>query len=156
MSGEYVLRVSDAAIEAIEWNGQNYTNRSFDAKAGNDILDVIVTVTTNSSSISGIVSDGTATLNAGAAVIAFPVDQDGWSNYGLNPARLKSALTTIDGRFRLAGLPKGDYYLLAVPASQERAWLDPTFLAGRAGRALHVQIDRSDATISNVALSLVR
>jgi hypothetical protein len=65
-------------------------------------------------------------------------------------------LTTSDGQFRLDGLPAGEYYLVAVPASQERAWLDPAFLGDRVARAFRVRIDRSDATILNVALSLVR
>jgi hypothetical protein len=115
-----------------------------------------VTLTTASSSISGLVGDGNAALTSGAAVMAFPVERERWSNYGLNPTRLRSVLTTTDGHYRLDGLPVGEYYLLAVLQSQERAWLDPAFLASHAGRASRVRVDRSDATIANVALSIVR
>jgi len=158
MAGEYFLRIGigGATVESIIWEGQDYTDRPFDASLGRDFTGVVMTLTSASSSISGVVSDGTATLTSGAAVIAFPVEPERWSNYGFNPTRLTSVLTTSDGRYRVDGLPVGEYYLLAVPASQERAWLDPAFLAGHAARASRVRVNRSDAKVPDFALSLVK
>jgi hypothetical protein len=143
-------------VESITWDGQDYTDRPFDGTPGKDITGVVVTLADASSSVSGLVTDGTATMTSGAAVIAFPVERKGWSNYGFNPARLRSVLTTRDGRYRVDGLPPGEYYFLAVPAPQERAWLDSAFLEGHAAQASRVRIDRSDATIANLSLSLVK
>jgi len=156
MAGAYVLRVGGVTVESITWDGQDYTDRPFDASAGRDFQGVVVTVTNASSSISGIVRDRNTPLTSGAAVIAFPVERERWSNYGLNPTRLKSVLTTSDGRYRVDGLPAGEYYLLAVPASQERAWLEPAFLAAHAVQASRVRIDRSDSQVFDFALGLVR
>jgi hypothetical protein len=156
MAGEYVLRVRGATVESIAWNGQDYTDRPFDGAAGRDITGVVVTLTNASSSISGIVRDGSTTLTAGAAVIAFPVEREGWANYGFTPTRLRSVLTTAEGRYRVDGLPPGEYHLLAVPAAQERAWLDPSFLAAHSVRAARVRVERSDSTIADVSLSLVK
>ena len=156
MPGDYVLRVRGASVASITWDGRDYTDRPFDGTAGEDFKDVVVTLTTATSSIRGVVTDGAATLTSGAAVIAFPVERERWSKYGLNPTRLKSVLTTPEGRYRLDGLPAGEYYLHAVPASQERAWIDPAFLASHAGRAARVRIDRHDMTIADFPLSLVK
>ena len=156
MAGEYLLRIRSATVESIVWDGQDYTERPFDASSGRDITGVVVTLSNASSSISGIVGDGVTPLTTGAAVIAFPVDSEGWSNYGFNPRRLASVLTTSDGRYHVNGLPAGEYYLVAVPVSQEKAWLDPAFLAAYAGRASRVRLDRADATVANVRLSLVK
>lgn len=156
MAGEYFLRVGGATVESITWNGEDYTDRPFDGGAGRDITGVVLTLTSTSSSISGVVGDGNLTLTSGAAVIVFPVEREGWSNYGFNPTRLTSVLTTSDGRYRVGGLPAGEYYLLAVPAAQERAWLDPSFLAAHAARASRVRVDRSDANIAGFPLSLVK
>jgi hypothetical protein len=138
------------------WDGEDYAERPFDASAGRDITGVVVTLTSASSSISGVVTDGIAALTSGASVIAFPVEKDRWSNYGFNPTGLKSVLTTSDGRYQVDGLPVGEYYLVAVPASQQEAWLDPAFLASRASRASRVRVDRRDAKVSGPALSLVK
>ena len=157
MAGEYLLRtLGGTAVESIIWEGRDYTERPFDASDGRDITGVVMTLSNASSSVSGVVSDGTSTLTAGAAVIAFPIEPERWSNYGFNPPRIKSALTTSDGRYQLDGLPTGQYYLLAVPAQLERAWLDPAFLAKHASRANRIRVDRSDATIANVSLSLIK
>lgn len=158
LDGQYLLRVglSNAAVESITCNGRDYTERVFDASAGQDITNVVLTLTTASSSVAGIVSDGVGPIATGAAVIAFPVEREGWSNYGFTPTRLKSVLTTGDGHFQIDGLPAGEYYFVAVPASQERAWLDPSSLAGFAARASRVRIDRSDTKVANLSLSLVR
>jgi hypothetical protein len=156
MAGEYFLRIRAATVESIIWDGQDYTERPFDASPGRDISGVVVTLSNASSSISGIVRDGVTPLTSGAAVIAFPVDSEGWSNYGFNPRRLASVLTTSDGRYHVSGLPAGEYYLVAVPVSQEKAWLDPAFLAAHSSRASRVRLERSDATVANVRLSLVK
>jgi hypothetical protein len=158
MAGEYLLRIAmgGAAVESITWEGRDYTERPFDASEGRDITGVVMTLTSASSSISGVVTDGNSTLTTGAAVIAFPIEPERWSNYGFNPPRIRSVLTTSVGRYQLHGLPTGQYYLLAVPASLERAWLDPAFFAKYSSRAIRVRIDRSDATVSNVALGLVK
>ena len=88
--------------------------------------------------------------------MAFPVERERWTNYGFTPTRLKSVLTASDGRFTVDDLPPGAYFLLAVPAAQERAWIDPVFLAAHAAQALRVSIDAPGATVDDVVLSLIR
>jgi hypothetical protein len=155
MDGEYFLRVRGARVESIAWDGRDHTDRPFDGRPGRDITGVVVTLTSASSSIGGTVTEG-GVASPGSAVIAFPVEPEGWSNYGFNPPRLTAVLSASDGRYRVEGLPAGEYFLVAVPASQERSWLDPAFLAGHAARASRVRLDRAGATIENVALSLVK
>ena len=158
MPGQYFLRLrfGTAKPESITWEGQDYTDRPFDMTGGRDVAGVMVTLTNQSSSISGTVSDGGTALTSGAAVIAFPTEPAQWSNYGFNPTRLASVLTTREGQYRIEGLPLGEYYLLAVPAAEERAWLDPAFLAGHVARASRIRIDSSATTIASFSLSLVK
>ena len=40
--------------------------------------------------------------------------------------------------------------------ARERAWIDPSFLAAHAGQASRVRVERSDAKMSDFALSLVK
>lgn len=156
MAGEYLLRVTGANVESITWDGQDYSDRPFDATSGREFADVLITLTTVSSPVTGIVNDGNAVMTSGAAVVAFPVERERWSNYGFNPTRLTSVLTGSDGRFRVEGLPAGEYYFVAVPAAQERNWIDPAFLASHAGRATRVRIERGGAAIAAITLSVVK
>jgi hypothetical protein len=157
LPGQYLLRtfLGVAKVQSVAWESRDYTDRPFDATSGRDITGVVVTLTTATSSISGIVSDA-ADLPMGAAVIAFPAQREAWTNYGFTPARFRSALATLDGRYQIDALPAGEYYLVAVPAAQERAWLDPQFLASHAPRATRVRLDRPDSTLTDVALRVAR
>lgn len=156
MAGDYLLRVPGVTVESVTWDSQDYTDRPFDATSGRDFTGVVVTLTTISSGVSGIVTDGSAPLTASAAVIAFPQERERWSRYGFNPTRLTSVLTTADGHFRVDGLPSGDYYFVAVPIAQERAWLDPAFLATHAGLAARVHLDGNTTKVDGVVLRLVK
>lgn len=156
MAGDYILRVRSATVESVMWEGRDYAERPLPTSAGRDLAGVVVTLSSATSTATGNVSDGNGPLTSLAAVIAYPVEQDGWTDYGFNPARLSSVLATADGRFRFEGLPPAEYFFLAVPAAQERAWLDPAFLAAHAGVATRVRIERSDAKVQGIALRLAK
>lgn len=154
-AGEYFLRVlfGDGAIESITWNGEDYTNRAFNAADGKDFTGVVVTLTDLASSVSGVVTAGNTPVTNGA-VVAFPADPSRWTNFGFNPPGFRTALVGSDGHFRLTGLPIGDYNVVAVPTSDEWAWVDPAFMQKHSAHAEHVRIDRSDAVLSNVSLRM--
>jgi len=156
MGGDYILRVRSGTVESVMWEGRDYAERPLPTSAGRDLTGVVVTLSSATSTTIGTVSDGGEPLKSPAAVIAYPVEQDAWTDYGFNPARLSSVFTAADGRFRLEGLPPGEYFFLAVPAGQERAWLDPAFLSGHIGVATRVRIERSDAKVQGIALRLAK
>ncbi len=157
-AGSYLLRLMNApgiTIESIVWDGQDYFERPFDTTGGRDIENVLMTLRSAASSISGTVVE-TGPVRTSAAVIAFPVDRDRWSNYGFNPLQIKSAMVRTDRAFQLDGLPAGDYYVVAVPAAQERAWTTPGFFESLTGRATVVRLQSYDTKIPNIVLSLVK
>jgi hypothetical protein len=103
--------------------------------------------------VTGIVRDGQGLpAEAAAAVIAFPVEPQAWAAYGLTPRRIKSASTSSSGSFEMTTLPAGEYYLLAVPASQRLAWQDPEFLMRMAPAATRVRVQWGDTTAQDLRL----
>jgi len=155
MAGQYVLRARGATVEAVQWDGRDYLERPFDTSRG-DVSGVVITLSNRVSVITGSVLDGSAPLKVPAAVIAFPVDRDLWTNYGFNPTRFATAVTTASGQFRLEGLPAGEYCVVAVPAAQERAWLDPEFLARHLRDATRVTMESTATPVSGVSLRLIK
>ena len=62
-----------------------------------------------------------------------------------------------DDGFELTGLPKGDYYLVAVDPALAEAWKDPRFFPAAAGAATRVSLDwgtslTQDLTLQEVTL----
>jgi hypothetical protein len=156
--GQYVLRLSrpgGSLVEAITVDGQDITNRPLDLTEGQDVSNVQVTLTDQVPTLSGTVRTLDPTTK-GTAVVAFPVEPEQWTNYGLTPVRIRSSSTTGQGAFHLTSLPAGEYYVLAVPASDADGWQDPAFLKQAARVATRVTLKWGQTTTADLALVHVR
>ena len=131
-TGEYVARVLGLsprhAIESIMANGVDYTTRPFDAGAGQDFTDVVITFTDRIASLTGSVQDESRGDRRLMTVIAFPAAPDQWKRYGFQPTRFKTVPVSSAGTYQIDNLPAGSYLLVAVDSSQARRWQDPAFL----------------------------
>jgi len=158
LPGEYVLRLRTTAfiIKSIVSGGRDVTYVPFDASAGRDFDDVVVTMTDRVAAITGTVRDDRGTDVAGAAVIAFPVERAQWSGYGFGPARIKSVLSSRSGRFEIPALPAGEYYLVAVDAERMVAWQDPSFLAAVERVAARASVGWGESRSVDLVVSTVR
>ena len=156
LPGEYLLSVMyTGRLKSVQWDGRDYTDRAFDASAGQDITDVVVTVTKKSVLLTGVVRDergGTAVDDA--AVIVFPADQALWRNVGIAPARIKSVAVSSARDYRFQTLPAGEYYVVAVAGDLISAWQDPAFLEVASRVASRVTLDWGDQ--KSVELRIVR
>ena len=130
--GEYVLRitgpVSNFAVKSITARGADVFTKPI-ALTDKSLTDVVITLTDNPTTVTGQVQGETGVVSQ-AAVLAFPVERDRWTRYGFTPARLAGTPVASAAGYRLTNLPAGDYYLVAVDASQITAWQDPKFLKG--------------------------
>ena len=79
-----------------------------------------------------------------AAIIAFPVEREQWTNYGWEPARFRTVRAGSAGTFQIQRLPAGEYFLIAVNPAQIDAWTDPQFLAVASARATRVTLAWGD------------
>ena len=140
--GTYVLRGSSSPwmIKSVISSGRDYTYAPFDLSAGGDVTDVVVTFTNAVPSISGMARDAAGAPAADAVVIVFPVEPGQWTDYGLNPVRIKTALTSTAGAFRLRSIPAGAYFVVAVPAARAAAWREDGFFSRLSGLATRVSI----------------
>jgi hypothetical protein len=125
--GAYVLRPT-GVVRSIEWRGRDYTDRPFDTSAGNDIEDVVITLTAEAVRLAGSVRDATGTLASNGTVIAFTSDRSLWSGYGLRPSRILSFPVSPNGTFAINRVPAGEYFIVAVDESLANAWQEPRFL----------------------------
>jgi hypothetical protein len=143
MGGRYVLSsFNGLGIVSITHGGRDITHTGLDASAGRDLDDVVVTLTSRRTKVSGTVFGAPA---ATAAVIAFPVDRERWTDYGWDPQRLRTGRTGSNGAFEIEGLPEGDYLVIAVDVRHINAWADPAFLATAAPLAIRLSLEWGDA-----------
>lgn len=137
-AGEYVIRPSGPGqtVVRIVANGQDVTAGTIDTSSG-DISDVVVTMTTKTTKVSGNVRD--AALGRRTSVVAFPIETRQWSRYGFTPLTIKT--TSFAGpRYTLTGLPPGDYFVVAVDSAFGGAWRDPAWLEAASHVATRVTL----------------
>jgi hypothetical protein len=157
-AGEYVLRVRSGAerymVKSIQAGGRDVTHRAITIVTGQHISNVIVTFTAEIPSISGSVQGDPAAV-ARSAVMVFPVEKEQWTGYGLTPTRLRSQ-PAVAAAYRFDALPAGEYFVVAVDASQSTAWQDPKFLARAAGVATRVTIGWGEARVVDLKLARIQ
>jgi len=111
------------------------------------------------------VRDGRGAPATDAAVLYFPVKRDLWKKFGITPLRLGSvdvegtgayAINSPAGSLSTLAMPAGEYYLIAVPASQRDAWQDSTFLEAAARVATTVTVGWGETKTQDLILQDVK
>jgi hypothetical protein len=130
--------------------GRDLKETGFDASAGGDFDDVVVTLTDKRIDVSGVVQ-GPGGRTA-ATVILFPVERNRWTGFGWRPARILSARSSSTGAYQLRGLPAGDYHVIAVPLMEPAEWMTPEFFAAAAARSTRLSVAWGDTPAVNLTV----
>jgi hypothetical protein len=156
--GEYFIRRPDPAvvIKSVVVGGVDHTDRPITVSSAN-IDDMVVTLTSRTASISGRVRDARGVDMIEGAVVVFPTDTTLWTRFGFNPPRIKAASFFGAAGYRLAGLPAGEYYVVASDVSLAHVWQDPRFFPAAAASAARVSLNWGttatlDLTLREVAI----
>jgi hypothetical protein len=156
-SGQYLVRMlTGDSIKSITWRDKDYTYAPFDTSSGEDINGVVITTTDQMAALIGVVRNAQGAPASNAAVIAFPVERDGWTRYGVQPARLRSAPVSSTGAYRVSSLPAGDYLLVAVDDDLADGWKDPEFLAHASRVATRVSAGWGDTKMQELRLQTIK
>jgi hypothetical protein len=156
LPGEYWLRSAQPSwmIKSIQWGGRDFSDAPFDTNAAQDVTGVVVTLTNAVPVVTGNVRNPDGSMPNGSLVVVFPVDPARWTNYGLLPARIKTATPSSAGTFRINTLPAGNYYAVALDSTQRNAWLEPDFFKNAQPSAAKVSIAWGGTT--NVDLQVIK
>jgi hypothetical protein len=123
-------------IDRITVNGRNGLDRPIAIEPGSSGGDAVITVTDVPSRIDGQALDSTGQAAAFALIFAFAADP---AERGLD-RRTQAVRADRTGRFRVTGLPSGDYLVGIAAAGQPQAWYTPSFFTDLARSAAHVRL----------------
>lgn len=134
--GAYVLRSAGLpgwTIKSAIAAGKDISDEPFNPTS--DIRGVVVTLTNQVSTLTGMVTRIEGGADPEAAVLAFPADRT-------RPGVRRRQLARVDkkGAYSMAGLPAGEYLLIAINDRISANWEDPPFLAAAAQLATRVTV----------------
>jgi len=155
LAGTRLLRVGNIpkgwSLRAVRLDGADVTDAGIEFKPGADVSGIEIELTQKISTITGSVSDGRGQPLKDYTVVIFTDDQQKWM-LPLN-RWVGSARPDQEGRFKLAGLPAGAYYAIALEYVAAGEWMDPEWLERARPKAVRVTLDEGASPSLELKLS---
>ncbi len=129
--GGFSLPPAGVYVKAVRVNGVDVTDSGVEVRANEDLSGIEVELTTNTTTVTGLVTSGVDPVKE-YIVVVFPQDKQKWSGAS---RYVSTSRPDQDGRFKMVGLPPGDYYAVAVDHVEPGQWNDPEFLESVRPRA---------------------
>ncbi len=140
---------SGLSLKAVRVGGVDVTDSGFDVKAGENIRGIEIELTSQPTTVSGLVNDARGNPAVAARVLIFPRDDrkwDGLSRY------TRLANTDADGKFKVTDLPPGDYYAVAGGDVAPDAAGDPDALEKLRTRAQSFSLNEGETKVLDLKM----
>ena len=156
--GRYVVGVGGPPpgwfLESVTYKGRDISDTPIELGT-KDATGVVITYTDRPSTIAGSVV-GPHGPDADSVVLVYPMDQDAWAMSGSVPRRMRTARVKPSGDYTVAGLPPGDYYVVAVREDALSDWMDPALLQALTRVAQQVRVIEGERKAVNMSASEIR
>jgi hypothetical protein len=153
--GTRVLRLTNFPkgwhLKSVHANGADVTDTGIEFKPGEEVTGIDIELTQKTTAISGMVSDSHGQPTKDCTVVVFPDDQQKWT-LPLN-RWTASARPDQDGQFKVANLPPGRYFAIAVDYVATGEWNDPEWLERARTRATAFTLDEGATKTLELKLS---
>jgi hypothetical protein len=112
-------------VRAVRAAGLDVTDTGVEFRPGADVKDIEIEVTNQLTTVTGLVTTAQSVAATDYTAIVYSQEPERWkpgSRY------VKIARADQDGRFKVTGLPPGDYYAIALDRIDTATWNDPDTL----------------------------
>jgi hypothetical protein len=147
---DIVNQPGDWAIRAVWLNGVDVTDSGVEFRPNEHVRGLEVELTNRLTTISGLVTNARGETVKDYATIAFSQDRAQWTDTTRHQG---SGRPDQDGRFKINGLPPGDYYIVALDQIEPGQSSDPDFLETVRSKATAVSIREGDIRTVDLKLS---
>jgi hypothetical protein len=130
-------------VKSITAGGRDLLNLPLDFAGGEDLRDVIIVLTQQTSELSGTVTDANNRPVSSVSVLVFADD------YRRLPGRARWVRPDSLGQFVVEGLPAGDYLVALTEDVDDRQWSTAAYLERYRAQAIHVMLaDRASPPLA--------
>jgi hypothetical protein len=129
------------SIRSVRHRGVDVIDTGFDVKVGEDVNDVDVEITNRVTNVSGMVTNGKGDPQKDYSVVVFAQDRDKWTPMS---RYMRTARPDQDGRYKVIGLPPGEYRVIALDYIDQNEWNTPEFLDGIRNKATAFTVEEGE------------
>jgi hypothetical protein len=154
-AGSHLLRPSNGSrtwvLKSVTAGDRDVTDTPFQVRSGEHLANVTIVFTDKQSEINGTLTTEDGTPVPDFTVLAFPVDSSLWR---AQSRHIMTARPDQTGRYKIRGLPPGDYYLATVDPSQQGEWFEPAYLDEHRAGAARVVLSEGDVKAKDFKVSV--
>jgi hypothetical protein len=122
--------------------GRNVFDRPFTIRSGGGLDDIAVTMTDRVTELSGVLQDALGRPAPDFQMLVFSTDKSAWTS--MSPRLRPPTRPASDGRYRVVGLPPGEYFVAALGEIAAVDYLDASFLEQVAAAALKITLGEGE------------
>jgi hypothetical protein len=144
-AGPHLIRANPNSdkwmLKSVTIEGRDVTDTPIEIRSRESVGDIAIVFTDQVSEIAGLVTNADGAPVSDYTVLAYPTDAGLW-----RPQARQIMTTRPDqtGKYRLRGLPGGEYYLVTVDPTEQGEWFDPRYLETHRTDAIRVKINDGD------------
>ena len=137
-------------LKSVVAGGRDALDTPLDIKPGGNVEGITATFTDLTTELSGTLTDGAGKPISDLSILVFSTDRSQWGSVSrrVRPPTQPSN----DGKFKVTGLPAGEYYLGVVTDVEPGDWTDPSFLDQLAAAAIKVTLGEGEKKVQDIKL----
>jgi hypothetical protein len=130
--------------------GRDTLDVPLEIRLGQPVADLVVTMTDQPTELTGTVLDASGRPTSEYSMLAFSTERSLWTTA---PRRVSGAARlSSDGRYRISGLPPGEYYLAALTDFDPAQLADASFLESLIPAAAKVTIGEGERKVQDYSI----
>jgi len=137
-------------LKAVRFGGVDVTDTGLDVKPNEDLTGIEIELTNRATETTGLATDQRGEPVRDYAVVVFARDPRKWTPHSRS---VRTARSDQEGRFRIGGLPSGDYFAYAVEYTEPGQERDVEFLDRIQTLATRFTLDEGETRTLSLQLS---
>jgi hypothetical protein len=129
------------SIRAVRYRGVDVTDSGVEFRANENLTDIELELTNRVTDLTGLVTNGRGEPVKDYSVVVFAQDHDKWTP---NSRYLRTGRPDQDGRFKVSGLPPGQYHIVALEYLDQDNWNEPEYLERVQSKSTSVSINEGE------------
>jgi hypothetical protein len=148
--GRHLIRPSGVPpgwmLRSVTVAGRDVTDTPIDVRSGQVVSNVTVAFIDKVSELNGTITTDRGEPVTDYTVLAFTTDRSLWRPQSRH---ILTARPDQTGRFRMRGLPPGEYYVVVVDPAEQGEWFQPAYLDEHRAGASRVSLGEGDSKTQN-------
>jgi hypothetical protein len=138
-------------LKSVAIGGRDVTDAPIAVRSGETINNVQVVFTDQMNEVNGTIADSSGNPIPDFTVLAFPSDSSLWRPQA---RQIMTARPDQTGKYRIRGLPPGEYYLVTVDPAEQGEWFEPAYLDAHRAGATRVTLGDGDTKTQDFKVSV--